>query len=474
MFLKKLCNLKNTLAFRLTLWYAAIFSISILLAFSVFYYRIFSITMAGNDQDLSGEIEEFTIIMANEGLDHVKSYMKVEVESDKVANEDTVFRLLSETGRVLAMETTQASLKIEPPPENLKNELIKNNGRFIQTINLPGHPHRFRTIYGRLSSNLILQVAESLEQSENYLELFQKFIFRLFFPMVLLSGIIGWFLARQALKGVAEVTQTALDITSGAHDTRVQPKRRAYEIERLANTFNAMLDRIQSLMKSMREMTDNIAHDLRSPLTRIRGIAEMTLINGKDMDEYQKMAESTVEECDNLIALINTMLDIAEIESGADDFKKENINLGKILMDACELFQPLADEKGLNLVVDLHDRLMFFGDRHKLQRMITNLLENAIKYTPSGGAIKVSLCEDDHTIQMIFEDTGIGIAELELPKIFDRFYRCDRSRTEPGIGLGLSLAKAIAKAHGGDIAVQSELKKGSRFTVFLPAPEKNR
>jgi signal transduction histidine kinase len=276
-------------------------------------------------------------------------------------------------------------------------------------------------------------------------------------------------LAKHAMKGVEEVTRTAHDITCGAHEMRVEAKPRSYEIERLASTFNAMLDRIQALMKSMREMTDNFAHDLRSPLTRIRGIAEMTLIKGKNMDEYQKMAASTVEECDNLIALVNTMLDITEVESGTGDFKTEQIDLVKIIRSVFELYQPLADEKGIRMVIHLPETLMLKGVRQNIQRLVANLLENAIKYTPSGGTIKISSFIVDSTIRMIIEDTGFGIPESELPKIFDRFYRSDRSRTEPGIGLGLSLAKAIANAHGGDITAKSVINQGSSFIVTLPA-----
>jgi signal transduction histidine kinase len=180
------------------------------------------------------------------------------------------------------------------------------------------------------------------------------------------------------------------------------------------------------------------------------------------------MAVNTVEECDNLIALINTMLDITEVESGTGDFKIEPINLVDIIRNACELFQPLADEKGIQVIINLPEMLMINGDRHNMQRLVTNLLENAVKYTRSGGIVTISLFEAAGTIKMIFEDTGIGIAESELPKIFDRFYRCDQSRTEPGIGLGLSLAKAIAKAHGGDIQVSSQLNQGTRFVVTLP------
>jgi len=468
MFLKSLRNLKNSLSFHLTLWYAAVFSISVLFALSIFYYRIFSITMELKDQDLTGEIKEFAIIMTNGGLDHVKRYMKVEFESDEAEREETVFRLISDNGRVLATEATNTSIRIGYPPQNIIEELMQNRRNILQTIKVPGQYHEFRTIYSFIGPGLILQVASSLEESDNYLNLFKKLIFLLFIPIILLSGVIGWFLARHALKGVEEVTQTALDITSGAHDIRVHPKRRAYEVERLANAFNAMLDRIQALIKVMREMSDNIAHDLRSPLTRIRGIAEMALMNEKEIGEYQKMAANTVEECDNLIAMINTMLDITEMESGTGNSKIEPISPVDIIRNACELFQPLADEKGIQVMINLPEMLMINGDRSNIQRLVTNILENSIKYTPSGGSVKISLSKTADTVNMMFEDTGVGIAESELPKTFDRFYRCDKSRTEPGIGLGLSLAKAIAKAHRGHIQVYSQLNKGTTFIVTLP------
>jgi signal transduction histidine kinase len=163
------------------------------------------------------------------------------------------------------------------------------------------------------------------------------------------------------------------------------------------------------------------------------------------------------------------MLDITEVESGTGDFKTEQIDLVKIIRSVFELYQPLADEKGIRMVIHLPETLMLKGVRQNIQRLVANLLENAIKYTPSGGAIKISSFIVDSTIRMIIEDTGFGIPESELPKIFDRFYRSDRSRTEPGIGLGLSLAKAIANAHGGDITAKSVINQGSSFIVTLPA-----
>jgi signal transduction histidine kinase len=234
-------------------------------------------------------------------------------------------------------------------------------------------------------------------------------------------------------------------------------------------TFNQMLDRIQTLVTEIKEMSDNIAHDLKSPITRIRGIAEVTLTNGKSMDEYENMAASTIEECDRLLDMINTMLMISKTESGVDKLSLEEIDLAGLVRQACELFEPTAEDKRVALSCDVPNKSHLVGDNRMIQRMLSNLLDNAIKYTPSGGKVKVSVSENDERYVVItVKDTGIGISPNDLPRIFDRFYRCDQSRSTPGIGLGLSLARTIARAHGGDITITSVLNQGSTFTITLP------
>lgn len=464
MFLNRMNNLTGTLAFRLTAWYAVIFTLFSLLALSVFYYKISVITQTGTDNELVEEIDEFALIVRDGGAAHVKKYMRAEVESEE---EDVFFRLLSLDGEVLAMDTKPFCNQVELSGRVLETLRLQAKPVF-ETITLPDYPYSVRSVSGLISPELILHVGISLEQNEKYLKVFKRLLLNLIFPLFFISAVIGWFLARQALKGVEEVTQTAMDISKGDYDKRVQVKKRLLEINRLANTFNAMLDRIQALIKGMGEITDNVAHDLRSPLTRIRGIAEMTLVGKSTVSDYEKMAASTIEECDNLISVINTMLDITEIEAGVGRFEKETVHLNKLLMDACDLFRPVADEKNIQLQGRMPDEIYIQGDKSKLQRMVTNLLENAIKYTEPGGKVTISAYKDAGQARIVFSDTGIGISEADLPKIFDRFYRCDNSRTQPGTGLGLCLVKAIAMALGGDIRVTSKPNQGSTFSVSLP------
>ncbi|MBU4353034.1 MAG: HAMP domain-containing histidine kinase [Nanoarchaeota archaeon] len=465
MFLRKILNLKNTLLFRLTILYAGIFTLLSFLAFAIFYYQILTVTMKGMDEELLKEIEEFSIVMAEAGLEGVKAAIAEEAESED-PNEEC-YRLINFNGDVLAT-TDMSSWGSVEKYNNLKRLQEDETNYIFQTLIIPGREYKARMISGTIGTDTVLQIGGTLEEAEKYLTIFRNLFAMLLIILMSLSAVIGWIMARQALLGMEQVTQTAIEISQGAYDKRVQVKDRYDEIKRLGSTFNAMLDRIQNVLRSMREINDNIAHDLRSPLARIRGLAEMTLMRERSVDEYKKMAASTVEECDDLIDLVNTMLDITEAESGVQVLEIEELDLRKLIIDAHELFQPIADEKQINVTLDLPHKLLFKGNRKKTQRIVTNLLENAIKYTPDRGKVSISAFENDGRINIIVEDTGIGIPEAELPHIFERFYQCDKSRTERGIGLGLSLAKAFVVALGGTLTARSTLDKGSTFSVTLP------
>jgi heavy metal sensor kinase len=307
-----------------------------------------------------------------------------------------------------------------------------------------------------------------MENYTRFIEAFRKIFVTTMASLFVFAAIIGWFMARRALAGVEAVTRTARQISEGSLKERVPVKKNQDEIDQLATTFNQMLDRIQTLVTGIREMSDNIAHDLKSPITRIRGISEVSLTTGASEKEYENMAASTVEECDRLLDMINTMLVISKTEAGVNKLDAKELDIGAVVRDACELFRSSAEDKDLRLICDVPGNFSISGDNRLIQRMIANLLDNSIKYTPAGGSIEVTVNTlNNDAVAITVKDTGIGIFEKDMPRVFERFYRCDPSRSEAGIGLGLSFARAIARAHGGDITVSGEPNKGSTFTITL-------
>jgi len=466
MSLKKMHKMSRTLAFRLTLWYATIFTISSFGAFLTFYLIISSVIQGRTDQDLLNDLAEFSSILDLKGIDSVKAEMEIEAKSDGA--DKVFFRLLALKGEEIVSSNMSSWRGVGIGRSALKRITSSGETNVFETLSLPGRPHRVRIVYGLIGPGKILQIGESLEDDARFLEAFREVFGTSMIVVIFFSALVGWFMARRALSGVEEVTRTALDISKGAFEQRVQVRSKGEEIEQLASAFNRMLDYIHGLVTGMREMTDNIAHDLKTPIARIRGLAESELNAEKSNDRFQDLAAGTIEECDYLLQMINTMLEISETEAGVAEFAKEEVDMAGVIQGACELFQPIAENKGVDLISKVFNSVFVSGNIRGLQRMIVNLLENAIKYTPSGGSVTISLHNDIGQIVIAIHDTGIGISEEDLPRIFKRLYRCDTSRSQPGFGLGLSLAMAVARAHGGDISAVSTIGEGSIFTVRLP------
>jgi signal transduction histidine kinase len=462
MFLRKLHNFKNSLLFRLTILYAVTFTVLSTIGFLIFYYRIYAVTMERLDLELLEKTQKYTVLKEEAGLKGVLPEITDEAESEDP--QEDFYRLFNFKGDILF--TTDMSYWGTIPKMDILLKMQNEGLTYaIQNQAFEECEDSARMITAIIGPDSVLQIGESLEEVDEYLDIFLKLFSILVISLIVVSAFIGWLLARRATIDMQEVTETAEEISRGSYDRRVQVKGRYKEIERLSATFNRMLDRIQSLLNSMKEINDNIAHDLKSPLARIRGIAEMSLLKEKSIDAYKDMAVSTIEECDTLIGMINTMLDITEAEAGVNGVKAEEFELVTLIREACELFRPITEEKKINLKTDLPESLTFKSDRKKIQRIVMNLLENAIKYTPADGTVAISAAAQNGEIRIDFEDTGMGISENDLPHIFERFYRCDRSRSQGGVGLGLSLVKAYTESMNGTIQVESTLNQGSRFAL---------
>jgi signal transduction histidine kinase len=464
---KKIIERFRTLPFILTLLYALVISIACLMGYVVCHFMLSSAVQKNTDQEILNEFPEYSKLLKHENMNTVKTAVKLEVESEGINK--MFFRIMSTDGTI--MDSSNMSWWGDMPINHTILEKFKTGsaGLALETVPVPGHRDKARVGYGLLKNGVVLQLGIYLKDGKRFMDVFRRTFRTSMISAILLSTMIGWFLVRRTLRGIDEVTRVALDVSNGNIETRVRVETRISEIEKLATAFNQMLDLVDDLLKGMREVTDNIAHDLRTLVARIRGVSEITLTTGESIADYKNMAATTIEECDRLLNMINIMLDITETEAGTGNFQIEKINIAEMVRDACDLFDPVAEEKGIALIPEATQEVNIYGDLSKIQRMLANLLDNALKYTPSGGAVSVLLSvNDDKQIVISVVDTGTGISNKDLPKIFNRLYRCDQSRSQTGSGLGLSLALAIARAHSGNIDVSSQPGKGSAFTVTLP------
>jgi heavy metal sensor kinase len=463
MFFERVNKFRRSLAFRLTLLYAAIFAISSFLTFLIFYEVVISRVRARTDSALVEEIKEFSSLLASKGTETFREEIDREAKSAGIG--DIFFRLLTTDGEEIVSSDLSLWKGIGISRIALKH--LAEEGPVFETLRLPGRKHNIRVLYGIAGSGMVLQIGQSLEEDEHFLEEVRENFSIIMVVVLAFAALGGWFMGMRSLSGVEKVTQTAIAIADGAMEKRVPLTGKGDEIDRLSGIFNHMLDHIQSLINELKEVTDNIAHDLKSPITRIRGLAELTFSTERSLDEYQNMAANTVEECDRLLGMINTMLEISETEAGVGSLSSSEVDISALINNACDLFHPLAEGNGLYVEANTPAQCFLHCDKSKLQRVIANLMDNAIKYTPPGGKVIVSAEEVDKKVIISVRDTGIGISSEDIPHIFDRFFRADKSRSVPGAGLGLSLVQAIVRRHRGEIKVNSSPGVGTTFKVVL-------
>jgi len=463
--MKHYASLPKTLASRLALWYSAIFITVFAAAYLLSYFAINAILNNRFEDDLEEDIEEIGVLLESDGIDAVTAELKREVVAE---GSKKIFIRLIDSKEKLMYSSDLSNWHGIDLDKRILSQIRSGDGSVFANANLIEDDQDSRYISGLIGDGFLLQIGETLEEKEELMELLSIIFLLTFILFIGPAALFGRFMAKKSLQGIEEVSQATMDVANGTLNRHVLVKGQGEEIEQLVTSFNLMVDRIRKLIFGMREMTDNIAHDLRSPLALIRVNAEVALSSAKTVEEYQASAADTLEECDRLLRLINSTLDVAEAEAGAAELAKQDVNLCEVVKDACELFEPIAEDKKIKLNMQLGPDCYIKGNLPYLQRMLANLVDNALKYNHSGGHVDVSLSKNIDRFLMSVKDTGPGITHADQTQVFKRFFRCDQSRSLDGCGMGLSFARAVARAHGGDIKVLSEPKKGSLFVVSLP------
>ena len=451
---------RGSIAFRLTLWYTAAFAGLLVVALAIVFSIVAATLKSDIDAELRQDLEELASLVEAGGTQAFRADVEKELAGPDSSR--VFLRLWSATGPMDAAGFGAA----DAADRAAATAQFRGGEPSLRTYRPRGAEHAVRVGLARAGPSWVVELGQSLEEDDRLLAAVRNGML-IALPLVLLGAPIGWWVARRALRGVGEVTRTALEIADGALDRRVPVSARGDDLDRLASAFNTMLDRIGSLITAMREVTDNLAHDLRSPLARIRASAEHAAAGSATAAEWTAFAGTTTEECDRMLEILNSTLEIAEAQAGAAQLTLEGVDMGGLAREAHDLFLTLAEDAGVSLGVEAGAGCVVQADRGKVQRIVANLLDNGLKFTPAGGRVTLRVTSERAWVRLDVEDTGSGISATDLPRIFERFYRGDGSRSGRGSGLGLSLARAFARAHGGELTAVSALGKGSVFTLRL-------
>ena len=450
----------GALGVRLALWYAAIFSVSVLVI-ALFAYWLLARSLTSRDHDLIRfKLADYASRYDSAGLDGLAGAVAAEQAS---GSEDRVFvRLVAPNAQILLTSL----------PRGWGAYALEDlgNGEGWRFVPARGAPVRLEVSGRRLRDGTILQVGRTTLERERLLRQVRALLGAVLISVVVIGLAGGGALTWQAFRPVRALLETLRHITHpGRLDARVPVGGRHDVLSELARVSNAMLGRIESLVTGMRGALDAVAHDLRTPIARIRGRAEQALLSAADAESYREALADTVEESDRVSALLTTLMDISEAEAGVMRLQPTDVDAATVLRETLELFEDLAEARRVTLAVTPPAApLVVHADYARLRQALANLVDNAIKYTPEGGAVTLTAAHRPEGVAFEVRDTGPGIPEEQRPRIWDRLYRGEAGQRERGLGLGLSLVKAVVEAHGGHADVQGATGQGSVFTLVFP------
>jgi heavy metal sensor kinase len=456
---------------RLTLFYSVMLA-AMLSVFGVLFYHALNLVL---ERSLTEELRQRVVFLRN--------YLRVQDGSLQLvvdpANREEAYLIHSATryyqvfrlpdGELLVQSQDLELLGVHLTPDQVRSLVTAEEFTDLQ---LDRERFRFHNlvIAGTDPTAFLVRVGIPLTPADDARKGFLHSLLFLAPLGVLVAAIMGWQMARRALRPMKELAAAARKIDIEQLQQRLPLRGAGDEVDELAQSFNETLSRLENSVGQMKQFTASISHELRTPLTALRGEAEVALLEAHSVEDYQRLLSSQLEEFDKLTRMINDLLVLANAEAGEIRWAEQKVDLSVLAASLADQLEPVAAAKEIGLKTVAEPNIQVCGDASWLERVVLNLLDNALKFTPKGGHIQMSVASENRYAALRVEDTGMGILPEAVPHIFDRFYRAEPSRSKgaPGVGLGLALARWIVEKHRGRIAVESQPGQGTRFTVFLP------
>jgi signal transduction histidine kinase len=452
-----------TFSLKLSVLYALFFVVASSGLFVLAYYLIDNLIEQREREIVRDRIQEYRAWYGEGGL----RALKARFDQQSATAKDIFFvRITGPLDQVLFVSFPKGFTEVE---DGLPRSLPRTKEELWLTLKGRTEKEAWTIGVTTLPGGLRLQVGKRSAQAQELLSFF-KTVFLVFSIPILLLGVVGGgLLTFRAIRPIRHLIQTVKDILkTGKTSLRVPSRGEGGEMGELVSLFNQMLDENDALIRAMHQSLDNVAHDLRTPMTRLRGVAELALQDARDPKACGEALADCLEESERVLTMLDTLMDVAEAETGTMRLAVTEVSVPEVIDGVVELYDLVAEDKGVVLEKSISPGLSIRGDRTRFQQVMANLVDNAVKYSEMSGKIRVSGHEEDGWAVISVSDEGIGIPPADINRIWDRLYRGDHSRSQRGLGLGLSLVRAVVHAHGGMVSVDSRVGKGSAFTVRLP------